>query len=82
MILYFEFDERTVNAEVQWSKDLRTISVHITDPRLNNEMPSDLLFDILKGNQISFIVENPDNKRLVHLQKVISRRLQEFVNKS
>jgi hypothetical protein len=82
MILYFEFDERRVKAEVNWPKGRGTISVHVTDPQLANEMPTDLLFDIAPLNKVTYIIENPDNKRLIHLQKTISKRLQEFVNKS
>jgi len=31
-------------------------------------------------NKISYTIENPDNKKLLQLQGVISKRLQEFAN--
>ena len=82
MLLYFEFDDRRVKAEVNWPKRKDTIPVHITDPRLAREMPTDLFFEVDRTNKVVFTVENPDNKRLTELQRVIARRLQEFVNKS
>ncbi len=82
MLLYFEFDERRVKAEVTWPKHGRTITVHITDKQLTSEMPPDLLFEIEQGNKVSYTIESSDEKRLIELQKVISRRLQELVNKS
>lgn len=82
MLLYFEFEERRVKAEVTWPKNRGTITVHLTDKNLTDEFPTDLLFDIAPGNKVSYTIENPDDKRLIELQNIISRRLQEFVNKS
>jgi hypothetical protein len=82
MILYFEFDDRRIKADVTWPRGRGPISVHITDARLTEEMPPDLLFDIATGNKVSYTIESPDDKRLIALQNVIGRRLQEFVNKS
>ncbi len=82
MILYFEFEERRVKAEVTWPKNGGTITVHITDTELANELPPDLLFDIKQGNKVAYTIEDTNDKRLVELQNVISRRLQELVNKS
>jgi hypothetical protein len=82
MLLYFDFEDRRVKAEVNWPKQRGTIPVQITDPRLAREMPTDLFFEVGRGNKVVFTVENPDNKRLTELQNVIAKRLQEFVNKS
>jgi hypothetical protein len=82
MTLYFEFDGRRVMAEVNWPKSKGSISVHITDAELASEMPPDLLFDITPRNKVSYTIEDPANKKLIYLQDIISRRLQEFVNKS
>jgi hypothetical protein len=82
MVLYFEFEERRVKAEVTWPKNRGTITVHITDRELVKKFPPDLLFDIEAGNKVVYTIEDPGDKRLIELQNVISRRLQEFVNKS
>ncbi len=34
MILYFEFEDRRVKADVQWPKEDEPINVHVTDPQL------------------------------------------------
>lgn len=82
MLLYFEFEERRVKAEVTWPKNKGTITVHLTDKNLTDQFPPDLLFDIAPANKVSYTIEDRDDKRLIELQNVISRRLQEFVNKS
>lgn len=82
MILYFEFEGRRVNAEVTWPKDGDPIEVRVTDKKITKDLPPDLYFDVRPGNKVSYIVEDPQNKRLVELQDVLSRRLQEFVTKS
>jgi hypothetical protein len=80
MILYFEFEDRRVKADVKWPKDDESIAVHITDKQLANALPPDLLFDV-EASRVIFTIEDPANKRLIELQSVIARRLQEFVNK-
>jgi hypothetical protein len=82
MLLYFEFEERRVKADVTWPKDKGSITVHVTDAELARDLPTDLLFDVQAGNKVSYTIEDKDDKRLIELQNVISRRLQEFVNKS
>lgn len=64
-----------------WPKGDDTIVVNLTDKRLANEMPADLFFEIGDRRQIEFTIEDRHNKRLIELQDVIARRLQEFVNK-
>lgn len=81
MILYFEFEDRPVQAEVLWPKNGEDIEVHLTDSQLLSHFPADHFFEIKRGNQVSYTIENPTNKRLIDLQIVISRKLQEFVNK-
>jgi hypothetical protein len=81
MLLYFEFEDRRVNADVAWSKNDGPIIVHITDPQLAKEFPTDLYFDVTEGSKVSFIIEDRNDKRLTELQEVITRRLQEFVTK-
>ena len=81
MILYFEFEDRKVTANVIWPKKDDSIVVHLTDARMVREFPTDLHFEIEPRNKVGFIVEDKDNARLTDLQKVLSRRLQEFVNK-
>ncbi|MDB5193669.1 MAG: hypothetical protein JWQ96_3232 [Segetibacter sp.] len=82
MNLYFEFEERRVTAAVDWPEDRDTIVVHVTDAVIARDLPTDLFFEIERGNKVTFVIEDLDNKRLIDLQKVISRRLQEFANKS
>ncbi|HEX8279448.1 MAG TPA: hypothetical protein VF540_12165 [Segetibacter sp.] len=81
MILYFEFEGRRRKAEVVWPKQGGSITVYLTDKELVRRLPPDLLFDVVAGNKVSYIIESPDNKRLLELQQVLARRLQEFVNK-
>ena len=69
-----------MNAEVYWPKNASTIQVQLTDNRLTRDLPDDLLFDINRINKISYMVENPANRRLTELQKVLGKRLQEFAN--
>ncbi len=83
MLLYFEFEQRRTKAEVIWPKqEGETIEVHLTDTRLIKVFPPDLFFEVESSRKVSFLTEDPSNKRLSDLQKVIANRLQEFVNKS
>jgi hypothetical protein len=79
MLLYFEFEERRRKADVKWPKDDEAIVVHINDNEIAADLPVDLIFDVDAGKVI-FNIEDMHNKRLLDLQKVLSRRLQEFVN--
>ena len=79
MVLYFEFEGKRRKAEVVWPKNKESIIVHLTDKDLAKELPTDLYFD--EGNKISFIVEDIQNKRLVELQNVLCKKLQELLNK-
>jgi len=54
------------------------IIVHLTDRALSRDFPTDLYFEIKQGNKVTFIIEDPGNKRLLELQNVIGRRLQEL----
>lgn len=80
MILYFEFEGQRRKAEVQWPQNAGSINVQLTDAELAKKLPADMIFDMSERNKIFYTIENPDNKRLVQLQKVISKRLQEFAN--
>lgn len=80
MTLYYDFEGKRMNAEVYWPKNASTIQVQLTDNRLTRDLPDDLLFDINRINKISYMVENPANRRLTELQKVLAKRLQEFAN--
>lgn len=80
MILYYDFEGKRMNAEVYWPNNASTVQVQLTDKRLTKEFPEDLLFDINRINKISYMVENPANRRLTELQKVLAKRLQEFAN--
>lgn len=80
MTLYYDFEGKRMNAEVYWPKNASTIQVQLTDNRLTRDLPDDLLFDINRINKISYMVENPANRRLTELQKVLGKRLQEFAN--
>jgi hypothetical protein len=82
MLLYFEFDQRRAKAEVTWPKQGGTIIVHLTDARMVKEFPADLYFEVDKKNKVVFTIESRDNKKLIELQNVLAKRLQEFVNKS
>jgi hypothetical protein len=82
MLLYFEFEERRVQADVKWPEDDEPIEVHVLDKQIAEDFPTDLFFDVEDGKQVTFIIEDKDNERLIDLQTIISRRLQEFVTKS
>lgn len=82
MNLYFEFEDRKVTALVEWPKRDEPIVVHLTDARMIREFPTDLYFEVGAKNKVEFVEEDNDNKRLLELQNVLSKRLQEFVNKS
>jgi|GEM_PF-1941389 len=78
MTFYYDFEDRRLHAEVYWPANARTIQVELTDSRLIKEFPGDLIFDIKCGRKISYTLENPANKRLSELQRIIGKRLQEF----
>jgi hypothetical protein len=80
MTLYFEFEEQRRKAEVNWPHDRGSIDVQLTDYELIKKFPVDLIFDVNGRNKVSYTIENPDNKKLVQLQKIICKRLQEFAN--
>lgn len=80
MTLYFDFEERRRMAEVTWPQHSGSIHVELTDKELLQNLPPDLIFNINNRNKVSFVEESPDNKRLIQLQKAISRRLQELAN--
>lgn len=82
MLLYFEFEEKRRKAEVTWPKTDENVIVHITDSELAKDLPTDLYFEIRPRNKVAFIIENPHHKRLLELQEVIKRRLQEVVQKT
>ncbi|MDQ6814947.1 MAG: hypothetical protein M3040_14520 [Bacteroidota bacterium] len=81
MLLYFEFEEKRRKADVQWPKHNGNIVVHVTDKELIKDLPVDLYYEVDKGSKVSFIIEDPLNKRLMELQNVLCRRLQELVNR-
>ena len=68
-------------ANVTWPKGDDPIVVNLTDRQMVREFPTDLYFEVGVKNKVEFIIEDKDNERLIDLQNVISRRLQEFVNK-
>ena len=80
MTLYFEFEEQRRKAEVNWPRHKGNIDVQLTDDELTKRLPTDLIFDINGKNRVTYTIENPDNKRLIQLQKIICKRLQEFAN--
>ena len=80
MILYFEFEGKRRKAEVTWPKNRESIVVQLTDADLAKKLPADLLFDVTDANIVSFVIEDPANKRLIQLQNILGKRLQEFVN--
>ena len=80
VILYFEFEEKRRKADVKWPKDDEPVVVQLTDKELSKSLPSDLYYEIDPKNKVIFTIENPDNKRLLALQKTIAKRLQEFAN--
>jgi hypothetical protein len=81
MLLYFEFEEKRRKADVTWPKTQGNIVVHVADKELAKDLPTDLYFEVEEGRKVVYTIEDVANKRLVELQNVISRRLQEFVNK-
>jgi len=81
MLLYFEFEDKRRKAEVTWPKNDENIIVHITDAEITKALPTDLYFEIDENNKVSYITEDSKNKRLVELQFVLQKRLQELVRK-
>jgi hypothetical protein len=82
MLVYFEFEDKRRKANVHWPRNGQNIVVHITDPELAKDLPTDLYYEMEDTNKVTFIIEDQDNKRLLELQNVLKRRLQEFANKS
>lgn len=82
MLLYFEFEEQRHRADVTWQKKGENIVVHLTDIALTRKFPTDLYFKVTEGNKVEFDIEDKDNTRLLDLQNVLRRRLQEFVTKN
>jgi len=80
MTLYFNFEEKRRIAEVTWPENAGSIHVTLTDKQLVKKLPSDFIFDIDRRNKISFTEEDPHHKRLIQLQTIIGRRLQELAN--
>jgi len=81
MLLYFEYEEKRRKAEVVWPKNDGNIVVHLMDKDLAGQVPTDLYFEIERGNKVVFTAEDVTNKRLLELQTVVSRRLQELVRR-
>jgi hypothetical protein len=81
MLLYFEFEDKRRRAEVTWPKADESIVAHILEKELVAEFPADLYYRFDDCNKVVFDVEDRDNERLLDLQNVIRRRLQEFANK-
>jgi hypothetical protein len=81
MMLYFEFEEKRRKAEVEWPKNNANIVVHVNDMELAKDLPTDLYFEVRNGNKIVFTIEDSSNERLLELQNILGRRLQELVNK-
>lgn len=81
MLLYFEFEEKRRKADVIWPKNKGNIIVHITDKEIAREMPTDLYYEIEDGNKVVFTIEDILDKRLLELQNVIARRLQELAKR-
>lgn len=81
MLLYFEFEEKRRKADVTWPKAGGCIVVHITDKELAEDLPTDLFYEMSSENKIDFTIEDRENKRLLELQRVIGRRLQELANR-
>jgi hypothetical protein len=81
MLLYFEYEEKRRKAEVVWPKNDGNIVVHLMDKDLAGQFPTDLYFEIERGNKVVFTAEDVTNKRLLELQTVVSRRLQELVRR-
>lgn len=82
MLLYFEFEDKRRRADVTWPKSGETIVVHLNEKELINDFPSDLYFTVEDNRKVEFAIEDSSNERLLDLQNVIRRRLQEFTNKT
>jgi hypothetical protein len=81
MLLYFEFEGQRHKANVSWPKNDDNITVHLTDKELVSDFPADLLYTVNESKKVEFEIEDPANERLLDLQTVIKRRLQEFATK-
>ena len=81
MLLYFEFEEKRRKADVIWPKNNGDVLVHINDKELARDLPTDLNYEIRESNKVVFTIEDPANERLLELQNVLGRRLQELVNR-
>ena len=80
MTFYYDFDGRRWHATVFWPANATTLNVELTDTRIIRQFPSDFIFELKRGNKISYTIEDPANKRLCELQKAVGKRLQEFAN--
>jgi len=81
MLLYFEYEEKRRKADVLWPKNDGNIVVHLSDKDLAKEFPTDLYFEIEQGNKVVYTAEDASNMRLLELQNIISRKLQELVRR-
>ena len=81
MQLYFEFEDKRRKAFVEWPKTKGNIVVHLTDSELEAAFPTDLYYEIERGNKVTFTIEDSRDKRLTELQNILARRLQELVNR-
>lgn len=79
MTFYYDFENRRWHATVFWPKGATTLNVELTDKFITRQFPADLIYEVRNGNTIEFIIEDQANKRLCNLQKVIGKRLQEYV---
>lgn len=81
MLLYFEFEDKRRKADVTWPRGGGNIVVNVNDKELAKDLPTDLYFEVKRGNKVEFTIEDAENKRLVELQSVLGRRLQELANR-
>ena len=77
MLLYFEFEDKRRRADVTWPKRDENIIVHILEKDLAKDFPTDLYYTMDDSNKVNFTIEDIADKRLLELQNVIKRRLQE-----
>lgn len=80
MNLYFEFEGRRRKAEVTWPVKGGNIVVNLTDLEMVKRFPPDLIFELSAQNKVTYILESQDNKKLIELQNVLGKKLQELVN--
>lgn len=80
MLIYFEFLDKRRKAHLTWSRSEEKMIVHLAETQLTSIFPEDLFFTIDASEKVNFEAEDIKNLKLLELQNVLRKRLQEIVS--